>query len=375
MLMELVNAQTLRQIDSYNAAKMRFGIIHFLIKNLFVILFLFTAVFPAYTSWIGRLPLPHYLQGLLFFFIIQGAVWLTELPMGYYFHFGIEARFGFNQYTRTGWLFDNIKSFFVNIIIMGIIILLILLFLGTAFNFHWIKVIYSWFAACAILLCFDYVFPVIITPVFYRLKPVTDDSLRGKIAELVAQSGLKIKRILVADESRKSTHVNAMFSGLGKYKTVILFDTLVSNYSETEILAILAHEIGHGKGKHLLKINMITVFGLFCFILFAAYLLSSSVPFAAFGINLMYGKFYLTYLFFFELVAFFVQPLIIQFLQKFEYEADAFSKRQLNGGEPLASALKKIIIHELGNINIHPWYEKIYYSHPSVIRRLRALNE
>jgi STE24 endopeptidase len=374
MLAELVDTQTLRQIDSYNAAKMRFGIFHFLVKNILVVLFLFTAVFPVYTSWIGQIPLPYYLQGFLFFFIIQGAVWLIELPMAYYFHFGIEARFGFNQYTRTGWLFDCLKDLLVNTVIMGLVVLLVLWFLGTSFSFNWTKVIFGWFIAFALMLSFNFIFPVMITPIFYRLKPVTDDSLQGKIAVLVARSGLKIKRILVADESRKSTHANAMFSGIGKYKTVILFDTLVNNYSETEILAILAHEIGHGKRKHLLKINTIAAFGLFCFILFAVYLLSNSIPFAAFGINLMYGKFYLTYLFFSELVAFFVQPIVMQFLQKFEYEADAFSKQLLHQGEPLASALKKIIIHELGNINIHPWYEKIYYSHPSMIRRIRALN-
>lgn len=373
VLAESIDTGKLRQMDSYNAVKMRFGIIQSLVSNTLVILFLFTALFPAYASWVGRMPIPYYLQGFLFFFIIQGAVWLIELPMEYYFQFGIEARFGFNQYTRADWLADCLKSFLVSTAVMGFLVILILWFLGTSFRFDWLKVICAWLVATVLILVFNYLIPVVMIPIFYRLRPVSDEGLRKNIEALVAQSGFKIKRILVADESRKSSHVNAIFSGTGKTKTVILFDTLLSKFSEIEILAIIAHEIGHGKQKHLMKSLVFSIIGVFWFLLFAAYLLSAGVPFAAFGALPMYARFYITYLFFFEILAFFVQPFLMRLLQKFEYEADAYSKQLLKQGEPLISAFKKMVVHELANINIHPWYEKIYYSHPSMIKRIEAL--
>jgi STE24 endopeptidase len=372
-LAELIDAGKLEQIDSYNAVKMRFVISNFIFENILALSFLFTPAFPAYTAWIHRIPLSPVLQGMLFFFIIYSAVRFIELPLEYYYHFRIEARFGFNKYTRAGWLLDCIKEFLVNTAIMGFIAWLALWILGTQFSFSWMKIIYSWLAVFALILAFSYFVPVIITPIFYKLKPVTDESLREKIEKLITQSGLKIKRILVADESQKSTHVNAEFSGFGKNKTIILFDTLLNNYSEAEILAILAHEIGHGKRKHLYKMIVISGIGTFLFILFAAYLLSTDLPFAAFGVNVIYGKFYITYQFFLEIPAFFVHPLLIRFFRKFEYEADAYSKRLLNNAEPLISAFKKFFTLELQNINIHPWYEKMYYSHPSLLKRIQAL--
>jgi STE24 endopeptidase len=375
VLTELIDIEKLRQIDLYNAAKMRFGILQLFTSNILVIVFLFTAIFPAYTLWIGQISLPYYLQGFLFFFIIQGAVWLIELHFDYYFHFRIEARFGFNQYTRIGWLTDCLKNFLVSTVFMGVIIIFILWLLGTSFHFDWLKIVYGWSIATLLIVIFSYLIPVVVTPIFYRLQPVSNDSLRGKIEELVAQSGFRIKRILVADESSKSRHVNAIFTGMGKNKTIILFDTLFNDFSEMEILAILAHEIGHGKQKHLLKSIVFSIIGIFWFLLFAAYLLSAGVPFAAFGVHLMVAKFYITYLFFFEILAFFAQPVLMRLMRKFEYEADAYSKQLLRQGESLISALKKIMVHELANINIHPWYEKMYYSHPSLEKRIHALNE
>ncbi len=373
VLGDLVDIRKLQQIDSYNAAKIKFDIIHFLFENTVVFLFLFTPFFPAYTAFFQRLPFSYIFQGLLFFFALGCTAWLIGLPLNYYFHFHIEKSFGFNKYSQASWLWDTIKNFLMNTVISGIIVIFVLWFTGDQFSFTWMKILYGWLIALVLILTFAYFLPVLVIPVFYQLKPVTDESLRQKIESLVIESGLHIKRILMADESRKSTHVNAEFSGIGKNKTIILFDTLVNNYTEDEILAILAHEIGHGKGKHLWKMIAISCCGAFLFILFAGYLLSSELSFIAFGINVIYAKFYIAYLFFFEIITFFIHPVIIRFSQKCEYEADIYSRRLLHSSEPLIAVFKKFILLELGNINIHPWYEKIYYSHPSLLNRIQAL--
>lgn len=370
----VVETAKLQQIDAYNATKMIFQMVYILWDNLILLLFLFTPAYPLYSSWIDSLTLPLFLRGLIFFGIIASGSWLAGLPFSYFFHFRIEARFGFNRYTTRHWFGDEIKNLLIELIVLGIVFSVILVYWGNDLGFHWGRVWGAWFITLCLIVVFMYLVPVLVIPLFYRLKPVTDQDLHQKIIGLMEKCGLKVRRVAEANESQKSTHANAQIAGIGRTKTIILFDTLVANYSETEILAVLAHEIGHGKRGHLWIQIVLAAVEFFLLIYFTAYLLSLNVTFAAWGTSrVIYNGFFIAFMICGEIGGFFITPLTSYLSRKFEYQADGFSKQTLQSGAPLRSVFLKFILNELDNINPHPWYEAFYYSHPSLLKRIKAL--
>lgn len=370
----LVAPEKLSRIDSYNGEVMVFKTVHMLFGNILLIVFLFTPLFPAYTLLIDSFPLPYIIKGLLFFLLLNLIGWGLNLPFDYYFHFTVEKRFGFNCYTVVRWLVDKVKGLFVSTVVITFILSVVLIISGEFAVFNWKNVLLGWTLAFLLVVLFTYLLPVLFIPFFYQLKPLAESSLKNRVAKLIADSGFKLRGIFIAEESSKSTHANAQFAGLGKSKTVILFDTLVQNYTDDEIIAVLAHEIGHGKKRHQLKLLLIALFEIFLFILCASYLLAADFPYRALGIGrILYGGIYIIYVFFFDLLTFFLQPLYSRFSRKLEYEADAFSKALLGTPEPLISIFKKFITNELSNINPHPLYESFHYSHPSLLKRIGAL--
>jgi STE24 endopeptidase len=179
----------------------------------------------------------------------------------------------------------------------------------------------------------------------------------------------------MADESKKSAHANALINGFGRSKTIILFDNLLNQYSEQEILAVIGHEIGHGKKGHLFKLMGLMVTELFLYILLTAYFLAADFPYRAFGIEkIFYSGLFLAYIFFFNIFSFFIQPAFSCYSRALEYQADDYSKQLLGSGEPLQASFKKLITNEMNLIRPHPWYESFYYSHPTLLKRIKTLN-
>lgn len=373
-LQSIFDTESLSKNNSYHTAKMSFQMISFLFNSLLVALFLFTPAYRHYSNWTFSWPVPFIVKGIAFFVILELTGSLIELPFSYVYHFRIEARYGFNKYRIGGWLTDTLKSLIVKIVLTSLILALILGIWGNSFNFNWRDVLMGWLLALTLIITFAYLIPVLLIPFFYKLRPLPDEELQAKIKDLVERAGFKVRGVFIADESQKSTHANASFSGLGKSKTIILFDTLVNNYEPEEILGVLAHEIGHGKMGHIQKILVLIILQAFLFIWFASYLLGTDLPYIFAGIpNIFYSGLLITYYFFFELLGYFISPLLGAVSRRFEYQADAFSKRLLGSGDPLIKTFKKFITRELVNLNPHPFYESFYYSHPALLKRIKAL--
>jgi STE24 endopeptidase len=373
-LTDIVTLEQLAASTAYNFEKLRFQTVHFLFHNLLLFCLLFTPLFFEYTRWIDALPLPYVLRGLLFFAILSSIFWLFDQPWEYYFHFRIENRYGFNKYTLLGWLFDSLKSLLVVLLLEIVTLCIVFSVWNDDFTFRWLDVLGGWLVSTILVIIFMYLVPVVLIPIFYRLHPLAEGELKTRIAALVEQSGFRMGGIFIAEQSNKSTHANAAFSGIGQTKTIILFDTLLANYTPDEILAVLAHEIGHGKHRHVIKFMVITLCEIFIFILSASYLLATDLLYQTFGIaDIFYSGAFLAYFFFFEICAFYFQPFVMSFSRRMEYQADNYSRQIIASGDPLISTFQKFISSELQIAEPHPWYEAFNYSHPCLIKRIRAL--
>lgn len=373
-LAETIDAATLKRIDSYNAAKNIFFSLSDLLGSILLMIFLFTPLYAAYTDWIDHFQVIYPIRAILFFGILSLIDWFVNLPLDYYFHFVIEARFGFNKYRTGTWLVDALKSLVINIVITMIILGFIFSIWSNDFQFKWHDVFLGWSAAVFLIITFMVLVPVLFIPFFYKLTPLPDSELKDNVTALVRDSGFKVRGVFVADESSKSTHVNAQFAGLGKTKTIILFDNLVNHYTTEEILGILAHEIGHGKKRHNLKLVAMVSLEILAFIVGSSLILAAKWPYEAMGISkILYSGGFFIYLLFFDGLLYFVQPFFSLYSRQMEYEADSYAKKALGTGAPLIATFKRFIADELDNINPHPWYEAYYYSHPSLMKRIKAL--
>ncbi|NLY74685.1 MAG: M48 family metallopeptidase [Firmicutes bacterium] len=373
-LQGLIDPELLLKNDSYHSARMAFRITSSLVDSLLIALFLFTPIYANYTNWVERWAAPFIFKGIGFFLIIEMIGWLIQLPFSYYYHFHLEAAYGFNKYRLGGWLIDSLKSLAVSVILTSLVLAVIFGIWGNSFSFNWRDILIGWGLALVLITVFVYLVPVLLIPFFYKLQPLSDEKLESRIKSMMERAGFKVHGIFVADESKKSSHANAQMAGFGNKKSIILFDTLVNHYEENEILGVVAHEIGHGKKRHILKLSALIILQAFVFILFAAYLLGTDLPYRFADIpNVFYSGLFITYFFFFDLLGFFIVPLFGLISRRFEYQADAFSKGILGSGAPLIKTFEKFITRELDNINPHPIFEAFYYSHPSLRKRIRAL--
>ncbi|NIA23105.1 MAG: M48 family metalloprotease [Proteobacteria bacterium] len=373
----VVDENKIRKIGDYNAVKVKFNLSREIIETAIIMIFLFTPLFKIYFNWIDSLGVIYIVKGVLFFWITLIVDMILMLPMDYYFNFGIEQKYEFNGYSLGGWIIDQIKGLLLGMVIYGIVLIPILKFVNNDFQFSWPFVLWGTLFASSLAFIFMYLVPVLLMPIFYKLKPIEDENLKGKIVELVEKAGFKVRGVYVADESKKSKHANAMFSGFGNSRSVILFDNLLNgNYSDDEILAVLGHEIGHGVHKHILKFYLLVVVEIFLFFLTVAWLLSTQSIYTSMGIDKnFYAGLFLLMILFFYVVGYFVQPFNSALSRRYEYQADAYSKKLLGSGEGLISAFKKFVVNELSVIEPHPIYEWFYYTHPSLIKRIRRLKE
>lgn len=310
------------------------------------------------------------LLSLVFFLIIVLIQTILSLPFSYYSTFVIEQKYGFNKSTKAIFFTDFIKSLFLSIIFGGIILFLILfLYQKLAENF--------WLAAWGVMTFFSLFMMMfysnIIVPLFNKQTALEEGSLRKAIEDFGKKVGFHIDNIYVIDGSKRSSKANAYFTGLGPKKRIVLFDTLINDMSEEEIVAVLAHEIGHYKKKHTLQMLIFSIIqtGLMLFIL------SLALKYPDFSLALWGGvkSFHLSLIafsFLFTPLSLILWILWNMLSRKNEYQADEFSGKNYNP-QALQEALKKLSINNLSNLRPHPAYEFFYYSHPTVLKRLQFL--
>jgi len=310
--------------------------------------------------------------GLLYLACISVIFFLIALPFSLYSTFVIEQKYGFNRMTLKLWLVDLLKSVLLSILIGGPILAAVLWFMEHHLQGLW------WLYVCILLslvqIFIAAIFPVFLLPLFNKLTPLEEGSLKQQILALAQRISFRLSGIYTMDGSKRSSHSNAFFAGLGKLRRIVLFDTLVKSLSEPELLAVLAHEMGHNVKKHvrtgLMISSAVSLAGLYVL----SVLISKPWFYDAFQFT--QPSAYAALLVFMKTsgaFTFFLSPLSSILSRKHEYEADRFAAEVMERRDPMIQGLVKLTRDNLSNLTPHPWYSFVYYSHPTVMERIRAL--
>ncbi|WP_312791483.1 M48 family metallopeptidase [Diaphorobacter nitroreducens] len=365
----------------YTIAKARFGLLEMALATAVVLgwtlLGGLDALNQALLSWLGGGMLQQ-LALLACFVLIGGAI---DLPVALYQTFVIEQRFGFNQMTPRLWLADLLKSTLLGAVIGLPIATLILWLMGAAGPLWWLWAWGTWMGFNLLLMV---VFPLFIAPLFNKFQPLEDESLKARVTALMQRCGFAAKGLFVMDGSRRSAHANAYFTGVGKAKRVVFYDTLLKQLSPGEVEAVLAHELGHFKHKHITRrlVGMFAIslagFALLGWLSTRAWfytglgvqpnLMLPGVPGAAPNDALALLLFLLAA----PVFTLFVTPVLAQLSRRHEFQADAYAAAQSSGGD-LASALLKLYEDNASTLTPDPVFAKFYYSHPPATERLARL--
>ncbi len=339
---------------------------------LIMALFIFN-IFGILDSWIiNTFQTGPIVSGLLFFGILTWVSDLLAIPFEWYSVFVVEEKFGFNKMTPKIFIFDKLKSWLLTAVLGGAILaglLWVVAYFGESF---WII---AWIAASIIVVFINMFYSTLFVPLFNKQTPLEDGELKQAIFEFSSKAGFTLDNIFVIDGSKRSTKANAYFSGFGPKKRIVLYDTLIKDLTIEEIVAVLAHEIGHYKKKHTLMMLAASIAQLgiilYLFGLFIAEPSFTEVLGIAYSPDKCYASFYV-FSILFTPISFFIGLALNAFSRKNEYQADRFAGENYNPAE-LESALKKLTKHSLSNLTPHPWYVFCYYSHPTLYQRIKAL--
>ena len=312
----------------------------------------------------------NFIKSGLFFLILFLLNTLISLPFSYYNTFVIEEKFGFNKTTKITFFLDQVKSSILSILIGGVLLFLALYLYDTINQGFWL---WLWIGLSLLMVLINMFYADIIVPIFNKLTPLEDGELRSKIEKYSNEVGYLLKNIYVIDGSKRSTKANAFFSGLGPRKTIALYDTLIERHTVNELVAVLAHEVGHYKKKHIfsglifsiMQIGIITFFFELCLSL-------PEISQALGGPDVSFHLGIIGFSILFSPISILSGIFMNYISRKNEFEADDYAKQTFNG-EDLALALKKLSVDSLSNIYPHPLYVFFHYSHPPLIKRLRAL--
>ncbi|MBK6787806.1 MAG: M48 family metallopeptidase [Betaproteobacteria bacterium] len=313
-----------------------------------------------------------YQLALLAAFAIIGG--LLDLPLEWYGTFRIEQRFGFNRMTLKMWFTDMAKGTAVGAVIGLPLAALMLWIMGASGGLWWL---WAWVAWVAFNLALLVLYPTVIAPIFNKFEPLADDALRARVQALMQRCGFAAKGLFVMDGSKRSAHANAYFTGLGAAKRVVFFDTLLQRLTPGEVEAVLAHELGHFKHKHVMQ-RMVGIFGFsLAGLALLGWLAGQSGFYAGLGVapNLTAPNDALALLLFMLAlppITFFVSPLMAHFSRRHEFQADAYACGQADGRD-LARALLKLHEDNASTLTPDPVYVRFYYSHPPASERLAAL--
>ncbi len=310
------------------------------------------------------------LLALWFFGIISVVSTLISLPFSYYATFVLEEKFGFNKMTRKLFFTDAVKWFFLSALIWGPLLALIVWIYSAVGESFWI---YAWIISVAFSLFFMMFYSSLIVPLFNKQTPLEEWKLRDAIEWFANKVGFTGTDIYVIDGSKRSSKANAYFSGFGPKKRIVLFDTLINDLSTQELVAVLAHEIGHYKWKHTLQMLALSTIqtGIILYI-FALALAMPAASQALWGTTQSFHLWAVAFGILFTPISMIFGMLTSVFSRKNEYEADAYAKENYSG-KHLSNALIKLSRNNLSNLRPHPAYEFFYYSHPTVLKRLEAL--
>jgi len=314
-----------------------------------------------------------YWEGIFYLLLLTGLSSLISLPFSLYSQFVIEEEYGFNKMTFRLYFTDMIKNIFLSVFLFIPLFLGLFLFIDKSGSLWWL---YGYLFFTAFQLLLSLIYPLVIAPIFNKFSELEDGPLRERLFALAEKTSFKASGIYVMDGSRRSAHSNAYFTGFGKARRIVLFDTLIKQLSHEELEAVLAHEIGHFKKKHILKRLIFSLaFAFFLFyglslILYYAPLyrafgfMEASLPALLVILSFLIGP-----------ISFFLKPISSLFSRRDEYEADRFAAEVLMNHRPLANALVTLSKENLSNLTPHRMYSAFHYSHPVLSERIAALEK
>jgi len=380
-LKDYYNLEKYKKAKHYALTKNRIGLLSSSISFLFIISLL---AFNGYgvidrfvnsNIFVSFLPTDNnlsFIQSGVFFSILFILNSIISIPFSYYNTFIIEEKFGFNNTTKSTFFIDLIKSTLLSFFIGGILLFLALYLYDNLNEGFWL---WLWIGLSLLMIFINMLYADLIVPIFNKLSPLEDGELRQKIEKYSRGVGYLLKNIYVIDGSKRSTKANAFFSGLGPRKTIALYDTLIEKHTENELVAVLAHEVGHFKKKHVFSglIMSIIQIGVMTFF-FELCLKLPEISLALGGSGTSFHLGLIGFSIIFSPISMISGVLMNYISRKNEFEADAYAKETFNGDD-LSLALKKLSVDSLSNIYPHPLYVFFHYSHPPLIQRLRALNQ
>ncbi|MCU0822817.1 MAG: M48 family metallopeptidase [Spirochaetes bacterium] len=350
-----------------------FGLVNKTFFTIAILVFILAGGFNSIDIFARSFGFGPIITGLLFTGILVAAYQILELPFEIYDTFVIENKFGFNTTTPGVFILDIIKGALIGAVIGGVVYACVLWFFGKFESWAWL---YCWTAVTLIQIFFLFLAPVVIFPLFNKFMPLEEGPLKEAVEKYAVTQGFKMKGLFKIDGSKRSTKSNAYFTGFGRFRRIVLFDTLIEKHSVEELVAVLAHEMGHYKMKHILK-NIVTAIILSGSVFWLLSLfINNPGLFNAFRMEKT--SIYASLVFFGFLYAP-VSLLLSVFgntvSRKHEYEADEYSVKTGNNAEALITALKKLSVDNLTNLTPHPAIVLLKYSHPPVIERIKKIRE
>ena len=375
---EMVDEPTHRRSVDYTLAKSRFGEVVTVFDTALLIALLFSGVLP----WVFGKFTPAFGTSIWamagFLFVTGIALSIISLPFDWYAQFKLEERFGFNTTTVNTWVLDRVKGLLLAVF-LGFPLLALVLKLIEWTGPNW------WIWAAILVVAFQLLLmliaPAVIMPLFNKFTPLPEgSSLRERLFALAKRTDFPTRSIEVMDGSKRSHHSNAFFTGFGRFRKIVLLDTLVAQLAEPELESVLAHEIGHYKKRHVMKLLSVSIAGVFIGFAAVAWLAGQQWFYRTFGFEYHSGfaaanvvPAMLLFALLAGTISFWFSPLLHLWSRRFEYEADAFARTTMGEAQPLIQALRKLTQKNLSNLTPHPLYSGFYYSHPTLLERERAL--
>jgi STE24 endopeptidase len=360
-----------RKSQQYLRATTQFGWITSTFNLCLILVFWFAEGFPLLDKWVRTFELGPILSGLVYMGVLMLLKTALSLPFSVYATFVIEARFGFNKTTPQTYVMDLLKGLILALLLGTPLLAAILAFFQYAGPHAWW---YCWIGVTLYMLVVQFVAPTWIMPLFNKFTPLEEGELKSTILSYANSIDFPLENVYQMDGSRRSTKSNAFFTGFGKHKRIVLFDTLIMQHSVNELVAVLAHEMGHYKKKHIRQSLILGILqtGLMLFLL--SHFITYQGLFDAF--YMPQQSIYAGMIFFAMLYApidFFVGILMQVLSRKNETVADRFAAETTKDPVSMVDALKKLSVHNLSNLTPHPFYVFLNYSHPPVLKRIQSL--
>ncbi|HEY5913363.1 MAG TPA: M48 family metallopeptidase [Verrucomicrobiae bacterium] len=369
----IIDEPTYAKTVQYTLAKGRFHVCELTCDAIVLAAVLFSGLLPWAFNWFSGALGTGVWALAAFLFLTGVALALPGLPMDWYAQFRLEERFGFNTTTPKLWWTDRLKGLLLAAVLGYPLLALVLKLAEWAGSRWWL---WAWGVLMVFQLLMTVLAPVLILPLFNKFTPLPEGALRDRLLRLADRTRFRARSIQVMDGSKRSRHSNAFFTGFGRFRKIVLFDTLVQELTEPELEAVLAHEIGHYKKKHIPRMMVVSALGSLAGFYLLAVLAGQPWFYHSFGFSpgslapalLLFGLLA-------GVATFWLSPIAHWWSRRYEYQADAFAARVMTEPQSLIGALRKLNEKNLSNLVPHPCYSAFYYSHPTLLEREAALRK